>query len=60
MAALQSAMVGIIGMGVLKALQVTCPHCRARQTRVTKAAGPTLTCKYCHKPFPCPARLRKK
>ncbi|MBK9033761.1 MAG: hypothetical protein IPL61_21260 [Myxococcales bacterium] len=53
-------MIGIIGMGVLKALQVTCPHCRARQTRVAKATGPTLTCKYCHKPFPCPARLRKK
>lgn len=53
-------MAGPIGMGVLRGLQVTCPHCKARQTRVTRATGPTLTCKYCHKRFPCPSKLRAK
>jgi|GEM_PF-3373116 len=52
-------MAGLIGMGVLKGLQVTCPHCKARQTRL-QAPGPTIKCKYCHKPFLCPAKLRRK
>ena len=53
-------MVSPIAMGVLRGLQITCPHCKARQTRVMAVSGPTIKCKYCHKPFPCPTKLRKK
>lgn len=47
------------GMGVLKALQITCPHCKAKQTRL-QAGTPTIKCKYCHRSFPCPSKLKKK
>jgi ribosomal protein L37AE/L43A len=50
-------MVGPLGVGVLKALQITCPHCKAKQTRIT-AVGPILTCKYCHKRFPGPSPVK--
>ena len=48
-----------IGVGALRSLQIVCPHCKARQTRL-QAATATIKCKYCHMPFPCPSKLKKK